>query len=188
VRYVDAVEDWDQTATASGPWAVAFAAAQDPGVPPLRHVLLGLNAHINFDLVPSLLAVMSPDELNDPVITARRQRDCRHVDDVLAARVPAEDRELARIEPPGSRTTVDRLLTPFNRLGTSRFLAESRRKVWGNAVLLDQARRHGPDTYDSRMTELAQLSRARVEDLRRPGQVLLRLARHGFGVELRSDR
>jgi hypothetical protein len=182
--YVDAVDDWERTGTAPGPWAVAFAAAADPTVPPLRHVLLGLNAHINFDLAPSLLAVMSSDDFDDPVVLERRRRDCRHVDEVLAARVPDEDRELARIEPPGSRTTVDRLLTPFNRLGTTRFLAESRRKVWRNAMLLDHARRQGHDRHEARMVELAALAGARVADLRRPGQVLLRLARHGFGVEL----
>lgn len=182
--YVDAVDDWARTGTAAGPWAVAFAAAADPSVPPLRHVLLGLNAHINFDLAPSLLAVVSSDDFDDPALIASRRRDCRHIDDVLAARVPDEDRELARTEPPGSRTTLDRLLTPFNRLGTTRFLAESRRKVWRNAELLDQARRRSHAAHEQRMTELARLSADRVADLRRPGQVLLRLAVRGFGVSL----
>lgn len=182
--YADAVDDWDRTGTAPGPWRIAFEAAADPTVPPLRHVLLGLNAHINFDLAPSLLAVVTSDDFDDPALIASRRRDCRHIDDVLAARVPDEDRELARTEPPGSRTTLDRLLTPFNRMGTTRFLAESRRKVWRNAELLDQARRQGHAAQEARMGELARLSAARVADLRRPGQVLLRLAVRGFGVSL----
>jgi hypothetical protein len=182
--YLDAVEQWDRTGDAPGPWAIAFAAGNDPGVPPLRHVLLGLNAHINFDLAPSIVAVMSPADFDDAAVVMSRRRDCRHVDDVLAARVPAEDRELARVEPPGSRTVLDRMLTPFNRLGTRRFLAESREKVWRNACMLDQARREGPDVYEATVAELGALARARVLDLRRPGQVLLRLARHGFGIAL----
>jgi hypothetical protein len=182
--YLEAVECWDRTGDAPGPWAIAFAAAADPGVQPLRHVLLGLNAHINFDLAPSIVSVMTPADFDDPTTVTSRRKDCRHVDDVLAARVPAEDRELARLEPPGSRTVLDRMLTPFNRLGTKRFLAESREKVWRNACRLDQARRIDPDAYDATLSELGNLARARVIDLRRPGQVLLRLARHGFGVEL----
>ena len=35
-----------------------------------------------------------------------------------------------------------------------------------------------------RLAELEELSRARVADLRAPGQVILKLARRGFGVEL----
>jgi hypothetical protein len=100
--------------------------------------------------------------------------------------VRAEDRELAMVEPPGTRTLLDRLLTPFNTAGTKRFLAESRAKVWRNARLLDAARRQGDAAYQARLDELAASSAARVADLARPGQVILRLARHGFGVELRD--
>src|SRR4029077_3437378 len=39
------------------PWAVPFgAAAARPDLPAVRHVLLGMNAHINYDLPQALLA------------------------------------------------------------------------------------------------------------------------------------
>src|SRR5262249_31209133 len=42
------------------PWAVAFGtAAAKPHLPAVRHVLLGMNAHINYDLPQALLAVIS---------------------------------------------------------------------------------------------------------------------------------
>src|SRR5690349_1254916 len=45
------------------PWRVAFDAAQTRGdLPPVRHVLLGMNAHINYDLPQALVAVITPDE------------------------------------------------------------------------------------------------------------------------------
>src|SRR5450759_836696 len=66
---------------------------------PLRHVLLGMNAHINFDLPQALLAVISDDEFSDPALLARREADHRRIDDVLSARVSAEDDELRRLEP-----------------------------------------------------------------------------------------
>src|SRR5260221_9236207 len=41
--------------------------------------------------------------------------------------------------------------------------------------------------YHARLAELEQLATARVADLARPGQVLLRLAARGFGIELSPD-
>jgi hypothetical protein len=76
------------------------------------------------------------------------------------------------------------MLTPFNRAGTRRFLKEARAKVWRNAKALSRARRQAPDELAGRIEELGRLSAARVADLRRPGQVILRLSRSGFGVLL----
>lgn len=181
--YLDAVEQWSAGRDVAAPWQVAFGAAQDgERLPPLRHVLLGMNAHINYDLPQALLAVITDDEFDDPALMARRRADHEHIDEILAHRVRDEDRELRKVERPGDRTLLDRALTPFNRRATRQFLAEARAKVWRNAVLLSQARRGG--RFDERLAELEARSARRVADLRAPGQVVLRLARHGFGVEL----
>jgi hypothetical protein len=75
-------------------------------------------------------------------------------------------------------------MTPVNRRASIRFLAESRRKVWHNTVELHLARRRGEQAYQRRLDDLAVLSAAKVCDLLRPGQVLVRLAVSGFGVLL----
>ena len=72
------------------PWRLAFAAP--PELPSLRHVLLGINAHVNYDLPQAMLAVISPDDFNDPILIGRRRRDHERIDTVLAGRVKAEDR------------------------------------------------------------------------------------------------
>lgn len=181
--YLDAVERWSTTGTAPGPWAVAFAAGEGPDrVPPLRHVLLGINAHVNYDLPQALLAVITDEEFNDAALIASRAADHEKIDTILSSRVAAEDRKLQEVEQPGDRTLLDRLLVPFNRRASRRFLAEARAKVWTNAVLLSHARRDG--TLRSRLAELEDLASRRVADLRAPGQVILRLARDGFGVSL----
>ena len=178
-RYLNAFEAWTRGA-APGPWAVAFAAAHaGPHDPPLRHVLFGINAHVNYDLPQALLAVITDDQFDDAHVVARRARDHEHIDAVLASRVSAEDRTLG-----GARTTLDRLLTPLNRAGTKRFLKEARQKVWRNAAALSRARRQGPDVYAARLRELEGLCATRVQDLVAPGQVILKLARKGFGVVL----
>jgi Family of unknown function (DUF5995) len=159
------------------PWRLAFAAP--PQLPALRHVLLGINAHVNYDLPQAMLAVISPGDFTDSAVLDRRRRDHERIDTVLASRVKAED---AQIE--GSRTVLDRALTPLNRRASVRFLREARQKVWHNVAELHAARLLGPDAYRARLAELEVLSAAKIADLLAPGQVLLRLAVAGFGVTL----
>ena len=141
-----------------------------------------MNAHINYDLPQALVAVITDQEFDDPAVMARREADHQAIDQVLAARVGAEDDELTSVSGPGS--LLDRLLRPFNRLGTQRFLREAREKVWANAVALSRARRHGPEAYQTVLAQLEELSAAKVTALQAPGPVLLKLAVSGFGVRL----
>jgi Family of unknown function (DUF5995) len=184
--YLDALDADRRGGPVPEPWAVAFgAAAARPGLPAVRHILLGMNAHINYDLPQALLAVITDAEFGDPEVRARREADHRRIDDILAARVGAEDDQLQRLEPaPALR---DRLLQPANRVATRRFLRESREKVWANALELSKARAAGPGSYASRLAQLEKLCGRRVADLERPGPVLLRLAAGGFGVQLAGD-
>jgi len=180
--YVDALAADRRGDPVSGPWRVAFDTAfARPELKPLSHVLFGLNAHINFDLPQALLAVIPPADFDDPAVLAGREADHTHVDAVLQARVGAEDDELTAISKVG---LIDRLLKPANRAASRRFLAEARAKVWRNARVLDQARRAGDAEYARTRSELEHLCEHRVRDLTRPGPVLLRLARRGFGVLL----
>ncbi len=122
--YLDAHDAWLGGGAVPRPWRLAFDAPD--GLPDLRHVLLGINAHVNYDLPQALLGVISDADAADRVLMDRRRRDHERIDGVLAERVAAEDGELE------GATLVDRLLTPLNRLGTKRFLREARRKVWHN--------------------------------------------------------
>jgi Family of unknown function (DUF5995) len=181
--YLDALEADLARGAVPGPWAAAFASAKSGRVvPPLQHVLLGMNAHINYDLPQALLAVITDSEFDDAPLMARRAADHRHIDQVLGMLV---DRREGLPDAPGSRpTAADRLLAPANRLATKRFLTEARAKVWANTRVLSGARRNGSAAYSDRLAELERLSAARVADLTRPGNVLLRLAVRGFGVLL----
>jgi len=179
--YLDALEaSRRDPATAPAPWRRAFGAA--PSLRPEAHVLLGVNAHINFDLPRSLVRVIPVEEFADPLALALRERDHERIDGVLAGRVATEDVELQRAGDP--RTVIDRVLTPVNHVATQLFLREARRKVWANTVVLHRARLAGDDEYRRRVAELEERSAARVADLLRPGPVLVRLAVRGFGVTL----
>ena len=177
-RYFTEAHDADLAgAPVPRPWRLAFGLA--PGVHPLAHLLVGMNAHINYDLPQAMLDVIEPDDFAAAELRDRRVRDHDQIDAVLAARVAAEDEEIG-----GPRRALDRLLTPANRWASRRFLAESRAKVWENVLALHDARLLGPRAYRLRLTELEVLSAAKVADLLTPGLLLPRLAVTGFGVRL----
>ncbi len=67
------------------PWRLAFTAPDD--LPALRHVLLGINAHVNYDLPQAMLAVISPADFDDEELVQSRRRDHESIDEVLASRV-----------------------------------------------------------------------------------------------------
>jgi Family of unknown function (DUF5995) len=180
--YLDALEAALAGRRPPSPWEVAFGAPA--ALPPVRHVLLGMNAHINYDLPQALLAVITDEEFADPALLAKRKADHRAIDDVLASRIGAEGDELAGVSGPAS--SLDRLLAPLNRRATGRFLREAREKVWANAIALSQARVRGGPAYTSALDQLADVSAAKVTALQAPGQVLLKLAVTGFGVRLQS--
>ncbi len=165
--------------TPSRPWRLAFDAPDD--LPALRLVLLGINAHVNYDLPQALLAVITDEDFDNHQLMERRRRDHERIDGVLAGRVAAEDVQLATRS---ARSLLDRALQPLNRVASQRFLREARLKVWHNTAELQAARLAGPTAYDARLAELEVLSAARIADLLAPGQVLLRLAVAGFGVVL----
>jgi len=177
--YIDA-HDADLAGDNKGvprPWRLAFDAPAD--LPALRHVLLGINAHVNYDLPQAMLTVISEQDFDDPDLLALRRRDHERIDTVLASRVKDEDNALG-----DARTLLDRALTPLNRLGSKRFLREARQKVWHNVEELHAARRISDEAFQTRLNELEVLSAAKIADLLAPGQVLLRLAVAGFGVVL----
>ena len=159
------------------PWRLAFHA--DPTLPTLIHLLLGMNAHINYDLAQATLSVITDQDFHDRVLLESRRRDHERIDKILARRVTAEDHAMG-----GARSVLDRILTPANRLSSRRFLQEARQKVWLNVAQLQGARLEGAVAYRIRLAELEVLSAAKIADLLRPGQVLLRLATSGFGVTL----
>lgn len=176
--YLEALDAYLSGAPPSRPWRLAFDAP--PKLPGLAHVLLGLNAHVNYDLPQALLAVISDADFIDRSLMASRRRDHERIDVVLSGRVAAEDDELGA----GGRSLTDRALQPLYRRSSKHFLREARAKVWHNTVELQVARLAGRAAYDARLAELEVLSAARVADFVAPRQVLLRITVAGFGVTL----
>ena len=113
------------------PWRLAFAAPAT--LPAQRHVLLAMNAHVNYDLPQALLAVITDDDFGDPAIIGRRMRDHERFDAVLASRLSASDNH------DKTRGTIDRLRAPLDRRRAQRMLTEAREPVWHNTTSLQRA-------------------------------------------------
>jgi len=157
------------------PWRLAFAA--DPGLPPLVHVLVELNAHVNWDLPQALLAVVDDDDLASEALVASRRRDHDRINAVLASRTVAEGRLLNG----GLGGTV---MLPVNAWLTHRFLPRAREQAWDTVLALAAARRAGPEAYAARLRDLDTLASAKVSELLEPRWALPRVTVRGFGVTL----
>ena len=184
--YLDAMEAYERGGHLPGPWAVAFAADGRPSrpLPPLVRVLLGMNAHINYDLPLALLAVISDAEFGDAALLDRRAADHRHIDHVLVARIAAERQHLRA---PGGRRARPGEPRDLVNLAAGRVLAEARTKVWANTRVLALARSHGEAAYAAGRAELERLATARATDLTKCGRLPLQLAARRFGIDLSPD-
>jgi hypothetical protein len=103
---------------------------------------------------------------------------------VMVRRLPEEYRQLRTLGGPVVAESLARLLYPLDSLACRRWLVGARRSVWHNALELSAAADTGERTLARRVADLEVLCAAKVADLLRPGQVLLRLAVVGFGVTL----
>lgn len=180
--YIEALESWQRGEPVALPWQLAFEAG--PDVSPLVHQLIGLNAHLNFDLPRAVLAVVSDEEFFDEGLLARRRADSEHIDALVLRGIPGEYRYLRGLGGPMHQEFLARALYPLNRVASGRWLVAARRSVWHNALELSMARRTGVAALTRRIADLEVLCAAKVAELLRPGQVVLRLAATGFEVTL----
>jgi hypothetical protein len=67
------------------PWAIAFDEAEKPGARAIRHLMLGINAHMSYDLCEVLLEGVVDDR-------ERRYRDFVAVNRIIANAVPSLQR------------------------------------------------------------------------------------------------
>jgi hypothetical protein len=70
-------------------WTCAYAAANDRGAPPVQHALLGLSAHINYDLALGIHAtIVESGHARDRRMIARYKHDHDQLNALLDASIP----------------------------------------------------------------------------------------------------
>jgi len=135
--YFTALEAYDSEPTIqSDPWRIAFNAANDPHIHVLQNLVLGVNAHINYDLVFALTDILAPEwqQLTEEQ-RKMRYRDHNHVNDIIYHTINAvQDKVIDRFDP--RFAMVDTLMGPIDEWMTKWLISEWREEVWEHATLL----------------------------------------------------
>jgi hypothetical protein len=133
--YFTALDAYEQEPnSAPDAWRLAFVTAGHTHLNTLQKLLLGVNAHINYDLTLALYDVLSPDW----AAFSAEQRDLRLADHcqinaVIAGTIDAVQEQIVEPEMP-ILSIFDRLLGPVDELITSRIISSWRDTVWRHAM------------------------------------------------------
>ncbi len=144
--YFLALDAYEQErTTAPAVWQLAHDAARDAAALPIQNLLLGVNAHINYDLVLTLSDLLEPEwgTLSAPRRAARYADHC-HVNRVIARTIDAVQDEVIEPAMPGMNV-LDVLMGPFDEYLIGRLITGWRETVWQNATHLIAARAQGAE-------------------------------------------
>lgn len=161
--YFIALEDYERNPdSAPKVWQITHHFSRSPRGWALQKLLLGVNAHINYDLVLTVTEVLKPewdqlsiDEQHD------RYADFTFVNDIISRTVDAVQDNVIEPEMP-VMDLIDRLLGGEDERLISRMLSGWREKVWKNALSLLQAKTTEEQMFLVRRVEADSLKHARV--------------------------
>lgn len=133
--YFLALEAYDQNdARTPVVWRLAFDAAGEQHTEILQNLLLGINAHINYDLVLTLVEMLEREWATlSPEQRQQRYEDHCHVNTIIAATV---DSVQDQVVTPESRwlEVVDWVFGPLDERMAARLIRHWREHVWQLAM------------------------------------------------------
>lgn len=139
--YFTALEQYEQDSPVTpAVWRRAFDAAQKPDTLALQNLLLGVNAHINYDLIFSLADMLEPDWSQlSPDERDGRYDDYIHVNQIINGTIDAVQETVIE---PDSRTMelIDWLSGPADEWAISHLITQWRDEVWQRAMQLLDSR------------------------------------------------
>ncbi len=135
-RYFDAFDAFERGERCPRPWEIAFRQATERRTAVLQDILLGMNAHIAFDLPFTLEATIEPDAT--PAKLAERRADYEKLNEVLGAAIDEVQRRAAWAYDP-MMMLADVALGDLDEGLTSRVIEAWRGRVWERFLLLRRA-------------------------------------------------
>lgn len=153
---------------AAGPvpaiWQQTFDLARDPAVSVIHNLLLGVNAHINYDLALAVSDMLGPEATTStPVQWAERRADYDLVNQVIAASIDSVQEQVVDEHLPEMRI-VDLALGPLDEHLIARMIVQWRDRVWDNALELVTA--GSSDDYEDTRRRIEQETIGFMERLR----------------------
>jgi len=135
--YFAALHAYEQERSHTPPvWQAAFDAALSSTCTPLQNLLLGVNAHINYDLVLTLDDLLQPEWHSlAPAHRAMRRMDHNRVNRIIAATIDAVQDQILEPAMPVMQA-VDVLLGSMDERLIAGMITRWRGKVWQYAVYL----------------------------------------------------
>ena len=132
--YFEALKDYQfDPDSAPQAWQLAHNAAADPHVTALQKLLLGVNAHINYDLVLTLVDLLADEwDQHSPALRQGRYADHCQINQIIGQTIDSvQDQVLEPAMPVMS--LVDSLLGPIDEFVISGLISQWRELVWQNA-------------------------------------------------------
>jgi hypothetical protein len=135
--YFDALHAYDgRLSHTPRVWRITFDIANTPTCHPLQHLMLGVNAHISYDLVLALTELLQAEwpHLSEEARRLRYQDHC-HVNAVIGRTIDTvQDEVIAKLTP--GFALLDNLLGPLDEWVTTRTITAWRETVWHYATTL----------------------------------------------------
>jgi hypothetical protein len=161
--YFNALEAYEKRSPATpAVWQQTFDACRQEETNVFQNLLLGMNAHINYDLVFTLVDILG-EEWNALEEEQRSQRytDHFHVNSIIYRTIDAV--QDAIIEPRDSLLEIaDRLLGPVDEWALSMLVTHWRDEVWENALRLLDTPEPGLRLQKVRQIENEAIQRGRI--------------------------
>jgi hypothetical protein len=157
--YFNALEAYNHDqANSPAAWRIAFNAAQNPHTHVLQNLVLGVNAHITYDLVLALSDLLAPEWSQLPEEKRQmRYRDHCHVNDIINQTInTVQDQVIDRFEP--GFAVLDKLLGPVDEWMTSFLISEWREEVWKHATQIIE-----PASFTSRQAVLQHVEQVSIQ-------------------------
>lgn len=159
--YFNALEAYDREDGTPPVWQMAHDTARDPNSHVLQSLFLGINAHINYDLV---LAVADMLALDWQTLTAS-ERQARYQDHCMVNQIIAEtidrvqDTVVEKHAP--FMDLVDTLMGPIDEWLITELVAQWRDEVWDQAIRMVELADDESREYLRRQIESRSLNKAR---------------------------
>lgn len=133
-RWLDACRGWWDGAPITGPWEVTFEASRNEKLVLLQHLVLGMNAHINFDL--GIAAAETVDRHPEMTINDLHD-DFIAINEVLGSLVDTMQDAMATVSP--WMGLVDWVAARFDEDASGFAIEMARDQAWDFAVRLSSA-------------------------------------------------
>ena len=133
--YLGALQAYETDPASAPPaWQLAYQAAANPHIDAMRKLLVGVNAHINYDLALAVVDLLRPEwpHLSDSQRADRYADYCR-VNDIMGRTIDAvQDKVLDPAMP--AMVIIDNLMGRVDEFMVAELLVHWRENVWHHAL------------------------------------------------------